>query len=252
MSESKSIRVRADFNGLFGDILCLSHKETSSDAEGKEVILYEGMRVTAFDEDGDEQGNRDDLLASGTVERSPEPLRCRGSRWILRIDQNGVRHESDLRMENWFTVDQLDVERLLVDWRWLCPQRMTLVARNAFGDLFLRSELGEIFKLDVAIAKLTKLADSEPQFREQAATPGKRQQWFAEAEEQAAIAKGLKPAATQCIGFSVPLVFRESGGPDTPYVADLYEHISFLGDLNRQISTLPDGAKVRLQVKPQS
>jgi hypothetical protein len=47
----------------------------------------------------------------------------------------------------------------------------------------------------------------------------------------------------------VPLIFAESGSPDTPYVADLYEHISFLGDLNRQISSLPDGAKVPIRVK---
>ena len=47
---------------------------------------------------------------------------------------------------------------------------------------------------------------------------------------------------------SVPLVFAESGSPDTTYVADLYEHVSFLGDLNHQIADLPDGAKVRLRI----
>lgn len=73
-------------------------------------------------------------------------------------------------MEHWFVVDHLDVERLLADWRWLCPKRMTLVARNAFADLFLRDESGEIFRLDVAVGKLTKVADSEPQFRELAAS----------------------------------------------------------------------------------
>jgi hypothetical protein len=42
-----------------------------------------------------------------------------------------------------------------------------------------------------------------------------------EADEQAAAGRGLKPNGTQCIGFSVPLVFAESGSPDTPYVAEL-------------------------------
>jgi len=96
MTETKGIRVRADFNGLFGEILCLSHKDTCEDAEGNIVTLSEGMAVTAFDEDADEHGKRDDLIASGMVEPSPESLRCLGSRWILRIDGNGVRHESDL------------------------------------------------------------------------------------------------------------------------------------------------------------
>ena len=96
MTESKSMRVWADFNGLFGELLCLSHKDTCKDADGNLVTLQAGMVLTAFDEDTDEHGNRDDLIASGTVERSPWRLRCAGSRWVLRIDRNGVRHNSDL------------------------------------------------------------------------------------------------------------------------------------------------------------
>jgi hypothetical protein len=151
-------------------------------------------------------------------------------------------------MGDWFAVDHMDVERLLADWRWLCPNPMTLVARNAFGDLFLRDKTGEVYRLQVAVGKLSKVADSEAQFHEGAAA--KREEWFAEGDESTAAARGLKPNATQCIGFGVPLVFREGGTPDTPYVADLYEHVSFLGDLNRQIADLPDGAKVRLVIAP--
>ena len=54
------------------------------------------MLLTAFDEDADENGVRDDLVASGVVEPSPDWLSCKGSRWVLRIDANGVRHQSDL------------------------------------------------------------------------------------------------------------------------------------------------------------
>jgi hypothetical protein len=97
MTESKAMRVRADFNGLFGKLLCLSHKDTCEDADGNLVTLQAGMVLTAFDEDTDEHGNRDDLIASGTVEPSPQSLRCLGSRWVLKIDGNGVRHESDLQ-----------------------------------------------------------------------------------------------------------------------------------------------------------
>ena len=90
------LKLKADFNGLFSEVLCLSHKDTAVDEQGEEVKLVEGMQVTAFDEDM-EDGQRDDLIATGTVERSPDWLQCRSSRWVLRIDGNGVRHESDLR-----------------------------------------------------------------------------------------------------------------------------------------------------------
>jgi hypothetical protein len=92
-----STKVQADFNGLFGNILCLSHRDSEVDREGNTIVFRVGMAVMAFDEDLDKDGNRDDLIASGTVERSPDWLQCKGSRWVLRIDENGVRHESDLR-----------------------------------------------------------------------------------------------------------------------------------------------------------
>ena len=93
----KSEWVRADFNGLFGDVICLSHGPSCKNPAGAEVVLSPGMLLTAYDEDADEHGNRDDLVASSTVEPSPEWLQCRGSLWVLRIDENGVKSESELQ-----------------------------------------------------------------------------------------------------------------------------------------------------------
>ena len=90
------MKLHADFNGLFGDVLCLSHGDTAPDEQGQPVALSAGMQVTAFDHDADEQGRADNLIASGIVEAAPDWLSCRGSRWVLRIDANGVRHESDV------------------------------------------------------------------------------------------------------------------------------------------------------------
>jgi hypothetical protein len=92
------LRLRADLNGPFGEILCLSHEDTCVDETGARVKLEAGMVVTAFDEDADERGVCDDLVAaSGVVERSPAWLHCRGSKWVLRIDDDGVPNESELR-----------------------------------------------------------------------------------------------------------------------------------------------------------
>jgi hypothetical protein len=97
MADSRTIQVHADFNGLFSEILCLSHDDSCTDADGNSVILSEGLVLTAFDDDIDERGNRDNLIATGVVERAPEWLRSHGSRWVLRIDESGVQHESDLQ-----------------------------------------------------------------------------------------------------------------------------------------------------------
>jgi hypothetical protein len=92
----KSEWIRADFNGLFGEILCLSHGLPCVNQSGVEITLSSGLQLTAFDEDADEHGNRDDLVARGAVEPSPAWLQCRGSQWVLRVDKSGVRSESEL------------------------------------------------------------------------------------------------------------------------------------------------------------
>jgi len=88
-------KLHADFNGLFADLLCLSHIDVAIDENGKNVELAEGMQVEAFDDDLDDHGNRDNLIACGVVVRSPHWLQCKGSRWCLQIDHNGVSHESE-------------------------------------------------------------------------------------------------------------------------------------------------------------
>jgi len=93
-------RLRADFNGLFSEVLCLSHSDTCLDEDGETVQLHAGMVVTAYEDDIDENGNPDCLIASGVVEPSPDWLQCRGSRWVLRMDENGCRHESDIKSTN--------------------------------------------------------------------------------------------------------------------------------------------------------
>ncbi len=148
-----------------------------------------------------------------------------------------------------FEVGQLDVNRLLEQWRWLCGQSVTLVARNGFGDLFLRTEDGTVLRLDVGDGSLAQVAESEACFTESLKQSGKRELWFAERQLEGFAERGLRPNDLQCIGFKVPVVFAESANaPNNAYVADLYEQVSFLGDLHRQIADSPDGAKVRLNV----
>lgn len=90
-------KLKADFNGLFSEgILCLSHGDACLDEFDNEVVLKAGMVATAFDLDSDEHGQSDNLIASGIVEPSPDWLQCNGSKWVLKIDKNGVRHESDV------------------------------------------------------------------------------------------------------------------------------------------------------------
>jgi len=72
------------------------------------------------------------------------------------------------------------------EWRLLYPDPVTLLARSAFGDLFLRKESGQVVKLNVSIGQITEIAGSEEEFRRLAGTEEWLQEWFAKADELAA------------------------------------------------------------------
>ena len=95
MVQPRETWVKADFNGLFGDLLCLSHGDTVQSLSGTEVRLVQGMVLTAaepYDEDGWTPAW---LVATGVVEVSPDWLTCKGSRWVLRLDEDGAHHVRD-------------------------------------------------------------------------------------------------------------------------------------------------------------
>jgi hypothetical protein len=146
--------------------------------------------------------------------------------------------------------ETLDSERLLREWRWLCPQSLTVIDRNAFGDLFLRDDAGRVHMLNVGSGDFSLIAESVTEFTELAKTPERREEWFADQETNAAAERGLVPGPGQCIGFYPPATFAESDGLSSAYVTDLYDNVGWLGDMHRQIATLPDGAKVRIVVQP--
>jgi len=150
-----------------------------------------------------------------------------------------------------FDIEHLDVNRLLEQWHWLCTEPVALIARSGFGDLFLRTLEGKVLWLNVGAGTLSEVAESETIFRDSLKHPAKRELWFADQQLETCASRGLKPNDVQCIGFKLPVVFAESANvPDNAYVADLYEQVSFLGDLHRQIADTPDGGKVRLHVGP--
>jgi hypothetical protein len=103
--------------------------------------------------------------------------------------------------------------------------------------------------LNVGSGGFILIAESVAEFTERATNPEMQEEWFAESAVKAAREHGLVPGMGKYIGFSTPTVFAESDGLDSAYVADLYDHVGFLGDIHRQLAALPDGTEVKLVVK---
>jgi hypothetical protein len=65
-----------------------------------------------------------------------------------------------------FDIQHLDTNRLLEQWRWLCTEPVTLIARNGFGDLFLGTVVGKVLCLDLGDGTLAEVAESESSFKD--------------------------------------------------------------------------------------
>jgi hypothetical protein len=84
-------RIYADFNNADGrGRIRLDCVGTTEDLSRQEVQLREGLILTLYSDDSDDQGRLDELLADGVVSFSKEE-NC----WVATIDWSAIRHASD-------------------------------------------------------------------------------------------------------------------------------------------------------------
>jgi hypothetical protein len=154
-------------------------------------------------------------------------------------------------MYPYFDIDGIATERLLQEWKWLAPGEFDLLAVNAFGDLFLQDFQGRVHRLDVTSGTISSIAASREEFRVAARDAEKKRDWLLEELAEQAQRLGCSPGKGQCVGGKIPFVFAQSANaPENMYVADLYEYVSFMGDLHSQIKSVPDGGQVRIRIQP--
>jgi hypothetical protein len=86
-----------DFNELLDcDLVLLSASDAKRTSDGTLVVLCEGLEIAVYMEDVDENGEPDRLVARGRVERNMSVDWSAHVKWCCRIDENGIRHQSEL------------------------------------------------------------------------------------------------------------------------------------------------------------
>ncbi|MDM5181105.1 hypothetical protein PO883_28380 [Massilia sp. DJPM01] len=98
-ASGRSPRIRVDSGEMLDyNLVVLSRRDEETDSSGALISFYRGMPVAIFDEDTDEQGRVDDLVADGHAEPVTEPPRwCPDAKWLCKIDKAGIRHASGAR-----------------------------------------------------------------------------------------------------------------------------------------------------------
>lgn len=87
-----------DFNELLAeDLVLLSVDDYKIDASGSPVQLYEGLEVSIFQEDVDNEGKPDNLVGRGIVERNRDEAGwAKHVKWCCRISREGIKQKSNI------------------------------------------------------------------------------------------------------------------------------------------------------------
>jgi hypothetical protein len=65
-----------------------------------------------------------------------------------------------------FDVEGIALDDLLREWRWLVAGNFSLLAVNAFGDLFLADTHGRVYRLDITAGTVSEVASTLVTFRQ--------------------------------------------------------------------------------------
>ena len=93
-------RIYVDLNERVDkDIFLLSQNDTKVDSKGNTVTFYENMPIRIWSDDGDEEGNQDNLLADAVAIKADlsEYPSWSHVKWCCRVDMSTLVHESELQ-----------------------------------------------------------------------------------------------------------------------------------------------------------
>ena len=85
-----------DFNEMIRpDVVLFSQNNTKNNIAGLPVKIVEGMLVLLYEDDIEENGIVDNLDASGKIIRNDSRGWGSHVKWCCKIDDKGIRHESE-------------------------------------------------------------------------------------------------------------------------------------------------------------
>ena len=94
----REARIYVDLNErVYENVFLLSKDDTKVDSKGNIITFYENMPIRIWSDDGDDEGNEDDLLADAVaikVDLNNYPYWSH-VKWCCKIDMSTMRHESE-------------------------------------------------------------------------------------------------------------------------------------------------------------
>ncbi len=147
-------------------------------------------------------------------------------------------------------VRSISLNSLLKRWHWLCSDEYELLDMDEFGDLFLQSGDGPVLMLDIHRGELKELSNSVPHLEvDHQQEEGISNPFLPRIADQVGGA-GQLSNPRKLYGYKVrPFTVEGVQHEAIVYVADLYEYLSYIAELECQLGNLPEGTKVKVVVK---
>jgi hypothetical protein len=131
--------------------------------------------------------------------------------------------------------NDLEVETLLSDWRWLIGDgSFSIQAVAAVGNLFLSTDSGRIYLLEIEYGSFECVAESAEEFEGKLADRHNRRFWLRSYVVRELRTIGVHLGPGQCYGFKIPLHLGGGALAKDVEPIDLVSHLSILGQLHRQ------------------
>lgn len=135
-------------------------------------------------------------------------------------------------------------------WAWLVPGPWTPFVCSMVGGIFLETPSGEVRWLETGTALVERVAASREAFEAMiGSSPELVEEWFLPGLVERLHAAGKRAGAGQCYAFTILPVF--AGGlyeEANMFVVPVREQFVGMAGPQKQISELPEGAQVRIEI----
>ncbi|GAA4437308.1 hypothetical protein GCM10023091_16320 [Ravibacter arvi] len=143
-------------------------------------------------------------------------------------------------------------EQLMMEWTWLIGEDKRLVLVSVIGDVFVTDKHEKIFWLDTGVGKLEQVAESRHDFFEKLEDHDQVGDWLMMDLVDELLASGKLLGVGQVYSYIMSPIIGGEYAVHNFIPLDLEAHLDFTGQFHRQISTLPNGTRVRIKFENKS
>ena len=142
------------------------------------------------------------------------------------------------------SLEGLDTDGLLGQWRWLVPLSHKPIMMTKFGDWFFVDAEGHISILDLIEGSLRKVAQSISEFNTLKNQPENHTEWFFDGLVFRCVKEGLNLAPSECYGWKIHPMIGGKFEFENIQVFSLHVYQSLMGQIFRQYKQLKPGDKI--------